>query len=86
MECVERNPGWALLAPIILNHILRTVRIGRVTPIRDFNFTIHDAVAGAYAFVLANSTEIEVGIAVGVRGYPDAFTIQVRHGTAPMAL
>ena len=57
-------PTCAAHVQIGLLEVLRTMRIKRIAPIRHGSASIHDIVSVTRAVGLANSTEVDVGVAV----------------------
>ena len=59
--------------------ILRTMRVERVTLVCDGSVSIEDVVSVPWAVRLANSTEVDVGRAIGLRGYPHLVAVLMRY-------
>ena len=65
----------------VLFEVLCPMRIVRIALVRDVAATIHDVVSVPRAVWLANSTEVDVGIAVTVGRDPDVVTVLIRHAS-----
>ena len=58
------SPGAAVVQCSTGLKVLRTMRVKRIAPIRHGSASIHDIVSVTRAVGLANSTEVDVGVAV----------------------
>ena len=58
------SPGAAVIQCSTRLEVLRTMRVKRIAPIRHVSVRIHDVVSVAGPVRLANTTEVDVGVAV----------------------
>lgn len=59
--------------------VLCTMRVERVTLVRHLAIAIHDVVSVAGSVRLTESTEVDVGVAVGIPRYPEVIEVLVWH-------